>query len=179
MEARQRQENLNHRGDAQSLLVGGLEQYAGALQGHDRVLDFTGVAGTVVGVWRPEAGDGVEELFAIDEDGVGAVGAFGPEPLPKEDQQDGFFTGVRYVMQQGREAAIAVGDGLALERDLSVQVDVQVQEQIVEPGPQLHLAVDERAPLGGVLLGADVAVLDEEDQSAPLLVGEEAFVTLE
>lgn len=44
MQARQWQKNIDDRGDAQSLIVGGLEQYAGALQGQDRVLDFAGVA---------------------------------------------------------------------------------------------------------------------------------------
>ena len=101
------------------------------------------------------------------------------EPLPQEYQQDGFFAGVRDVVQQGREPALAFGDGLALERDLRVRVDVQVEELVVEPGSQLHLSVDERAPLGRVLLGADVAVLEEEDERAALLVGEGAFIALE
>ncbi len=52
-------------------------------------------------------------------------------------------------------------------------------ELVVEPRSQFHLGVDERAPLDGVLLGANVAVLEEEDEGAALLVGEGAFVALE
>ncbi len=89
MQARQRQQDVDDGGDTQPLLVGGLEQYAGTLERQDRVLDFASVTGAVVGVRWAEAGDGVEELFAVEEDSVGAVGAFGPEPLPQEDQQDG------------------------------------------------------------------------------------------
>jgi len=86
---------------------------------------------------------------------------------------------VRDVVQQGREPALAFGDGLALERDLRVRVDVQVEELVVEPGSQFDLGVDQRAPLGGVLLGADVAVLEQEDERAALLIGKGAFVALE
>jgi len=117
MQARQRQEDIDDGGDTQPLLVGGLEQDAGTLQRQDRVLDFASVTGAVVGVRWAEA----RVVTASRSSSRSRRTASAPSARSDRNRCRRKISrmvssrGVRDVVQQGREPALAFGDGLALE----------------------------------------------------------------
>ena len=63
------------------------------------------VAGHVGGVQRPEAGDVLDEVVAVDEDPLLAGRRRGPEPVAEVDEDDRLLAAPGGVVQQGRELA--------------------------------------------------------------------------
>ena len=87
---------------------------------------------------------------------------------PQEHEQDRLLTRPRGVVQQRREPAAAFRGRLALERNLPVDVKVQLEEQVVEPRADQPRVREQGSPLLWVAVGGDEPVLDNRDERTPL-----------